>query len=39
MNKTTAKKGRSSAMQLTVRIVAGALAVLMVVTMFAGLLF
>lgn len=39
MSKATAKKTKSSAMQLTVRIVAGVLAVLMIVTMFAGLLF
>ncbi len=39
MSKATAKKSKPSAAQLAVRIVAGALAVLMIVTMFMGLLF
>ena len=39
MSKAAAKKNKPTAMQLAVRIVAGVLAVLMVVSMFAGLMF
>ena len=39
MSKAPAKKNKPTAMQLAVRIVAGVLAVLMVVSMFVGLLF